>query len=71
MSGYRGRGRTRRAANARARRRALGAGGAVGAFLAFGMSPLNTAPAARADDFGLLDNILNPIISSLSGVDPT
>ncbi|WP_167666269.1 hypothetical protein, partial [Mycolicibacter icosiumassiliensis] len=35
-----------------ARRRVAGAGTAVGAFLAFGLSPLAAAPPAQAEDFG-------------------
>ena len=35
------------------RRRVLGAGTAIGAFLAFGLSPLVGAPAANADGFDL------------------
>src|SRR5690625_757534 len=41
----------------RRRRRALGSASAAGAFLAFGVAPLAAAPAAYADDFGLLDLI--------------
>ena len=43
----------------------LGTG--AGAVLAFGMGPLAGAPAANAD---VLDTILDPIINSLSSVDP-
>jgi endoglycosylceramidase len=39
----------------------------AGAFFAFGVSPLATAPAANADEFGL---ILEPILNSLSSIDP-
>ncbi|MGA8545761.1 MAG: PGRS repeat-containing protein, partial [Mycobacterium sp.] len=39
----------------------------AGAFFAFGMSPLVTAPAAHADEFEL---ILEPILNSLSSIDP-
>jgi endoglycosylceramidase len=45
----------------------VSAGSAAGAFLAFGLSPL-TAPQASADGF---DWILDPIINSLSSLDPT
>ncbi len=45
----------------------MSAGSAAGAFLAFGLSPL-TAPQASADG---LDWILDPIINSLSSLDPT
>ena len=50
------------------RRRALGLGVTAGAFFAFGLSPLVTAPAANADE---LEVILDPIINSLAGIDPT
>jgi endoglycosylceramidase len=50
------------------RRRVLGLGVTAGAFFAFGLSPLVTAPAASADEF---DVIVDPIISALSGIDPT
>ena len=49
-------------------RTVVGATSAVGAFLAFGMAPLATAPVAQADEF---DVILDPIIDSLSSIDPT
>jgi endoglycosylceramidase len=51
----------------RGRRRVVGAGTAAGAFLAFGMTPLTPAPAANAD---FEDVILDPILNSLSSVDP-
>jgi hypothetical protein len=47
---------------------AIGSGGAAGAFLAFGLAPLAAAPPAHAD---VLDTILDPIINSLAGIDPT
>jgi endoglycosylceramidase len=46
----------------------VGLGASAGAFFAFGMTPLVTAPPAKADG---LDVILDPIINSLSAVDPT
>lgn len=55
----------------RARRgpaRVAGMGTAAGAVLAFGLTPLAAAPAANAD---FLDTVLDPIINSLSSVDPT
>jgi endoglycosylceramidase len=52
----------------RKRRHVIGLGMTASAFLAFGMSPLVTAPAANADEF---DVILDPIINSLSAIDPT
>src|SRR5271155_1420857 len=56
-----------RSAKAR-RRRAVGLGTGAGAVLAFGLSPLASAPAAHADE---LDVILDPIINSLASIDPT
>src|ERR1700679_89081 len=61
--------RNRRSRSAKARRRgAVGLGTGAGAMLAFGMGPLAAAPAANADG---LDAILDPIINSLSSIDPT
>ena len=65
--------------NARAsRRRVLGAGTTAGAFLAFGMTPLATSPAAHADEFDvIIDPIINSILGSitsldaLAGIDPS
>jgi endoglycosylceramidase len=56
-----------RKARPRERRRVVGLGLTAGAFLAFGMTPLITAPAANADEF---DVILDPILNSLSSIDP-
>jgi hypothetical protein len=54
--------RNRRSRNAKARRRrVIGLGGGAGAFLAFGLSPLAGAPAANADVF---DDILDLVVSS-------
>jgi len=50
------------------RLRVFGLGLTAGAFFAFGMAPLVTAPPASADEF---DVIVDPIISALSGIDPT
>jgi endoglycosylceramidase len=50
------------------RRRVLGLGATAGAFFALGLSPLVAAPPANADEF---DVIVDPIISALSGLDPT
>src|SRR5271155_129811 len=61
--------RNRRSRNAKALRRAVvGLIASAGAFLAFGMTPLAMTPSAHADEF---DVILDPIINSLSSVDPT
>ncbi|WP_407695053.1 PGRS repeat-containing protein, partial [Mycolicibacter icosiumassiliensis] len=46
----------------------MGATSAVGAFLAFGVAPLTGAPGANADE---LDVMLDPIIDSLSNIDPS
>ena len=64
--------RNRRSRNAKVgrRRRAVGLGTGAGAVVAFGLGPLAAAPAANADDFGILDSILDPIVASLSGADP-
>src|ERR1700692_2318460 len=53
-----------RNAKARRRRRVLGAGATAGAFLAFGMTPLATAPAAHAD---VLDAVIDPLINAIAG----
>src|ERR1700739_816717 len=50
------------------RLRVFGLGLTAGAFFAFGLAPLGTAPPANADEF---DVIVDPIISALSGIDPT
>src|ERR1700722_15617602 len=71
--------RNQRSRNAKAsRRRVLGAGTTAGAFLAFGMYPLASAPAAHADVFDvIIDPIVNSILSSitsldaLAGIDPS
>src|ERR1700730_17622816 len=57
--------RGQRSRNSKARhRRVLGAGSTAGAFLAFGMTPLASAPVAHADG---LDVITDPIINSILG----
>src|SRR5258707_14352524 len=72
MAGYRriGTGGQRQTRNIEARRRArvVGAGTAAGAFLAFGMTPLATAPSAHADDFGLGDLIANLVTGGTAGL---
>ncbi|MGA8332859.1 MAG: hypothetical protein WB777_26785, partial [Mycobacterium sp.] len=50
-----------------ATRRIIGLSGATSAFLTYGLSPILTLPPAKADGF---DIIIDPIINSLSGVDP-
>src|ERR1700735_4577396 len=59
--------RNRQSSKAR-RRRAVGLSSTAGAALAFGLTPWATAPPAHADE---LDAILDPIINSLSAIDPT
>ena len=59
-----------RKAKSRRRARAIGLGGSAGAFLALGLGPLANAPTAHADDFGILDSILDPIVASLTAADP-
>ena len=68
MAGQRSTERNHRSRNAKGRRRAVGLSTAAGAFLAFGLGPLATAPAAHADGFEL---IIEPIINSLASIDPT
>src|SRR5260370_39857202 len=68
MPGKRSAKGNRRSGKAKARRRTIGLGGSAGAFLAFGLSPLASAPPAHAD---VLDSILDPIINSLASIDPT
>ncbi len=72
--------RNQRSRNAKARRnrRVLGAGTTAGAFLAFGLAPLATSPAAHADEFDvIIDPIINSILGSftsldaLAGIDPS
>jgi len=61
--------RNRKACNAEALRRAVvGLIASVGAFLAFGMTPLAMTPSAHADEFEL---IIDPVINSISSIDPT
>jgi endoglycosylceramidase len=54
--------------NKRVRRRVLGLGVTGAASFAFALAPFVTAPAANADEFEV---ILDPIINSLSAIDPT
>src|ERR1700734_2687058 len=58
-----------RAAIERGVGRVIGLGGATSAFVTFSLGPLLNAPLAKADGFE--DIILDPIISSLSSVDPS
>src|SRR6202012_5193559 len=63
--------RNRRSRNAKVFRRAVvGLIASAGAFLAFGMTPLamTMTPSAHADEF---DVIIDPIINSISSIDPT
>src|ERR1700761_2550581 len=71
MSGRHSAGKNKQLKKAKSRRRikAIGLGGGAGAFLALGLGPLASAPAAHADDFGL-DSIIDPIINSIASVDP-
>lgn len=50
--------RTANPTGARRRKRIAGAGSAVGAFLAFGMSPLAAAPPAHADELDWVSDLL-------------
>ena len=66
---HRGNQRSRNA-QARRRRRVLGAGTTAGALFAFGMAPLATAPVAHADEFDvIIDPIINSILSSITSLD--
>src|SRR3984957_13292943 len=56
---------SRRAQMGRSQLGGLGAG--AGAVVAFGLGPWGVAPPARAD---VLDVIIDPVINSLSSVDP-
>ena len=61
--------RNRRPRNAKALRRAVaGLIASAGAFVAFGMTPLAMTPSAHADEFEL---IVDPIVNSISSIDPT
>src|ERR1700753_3306781 len=61
--------RNRRSRSAKARRRVVGLSSGVGAILALGITPLATAPTAKADAFdAILDPIINSITSSLGDV---
>src|SRR5271155_1003443 len=69
MAGQRCPKRNRRPRNAKALRRAVvGLIASAGAFLAFGMTPSAMTPSAHADEFEL---IIDPIINSISSIDPT
>jgi hypothetical protein len=46
-----------------------GAASAVGAFLAFGLSPLAAVPSARADELDWLADLVDPALGAVSGVD--
>src|SRR6201995_6142492 len=52
----------------RRRARVIGLGTGASAFLALGLSPLAAAPA-HADEFGF-DSIIDPIVTSLTHLDP-
>ena len=45
--------------NTRRASRAIGAASTVGAFLAFGMAPMTTAPAAQADGFDWIADLFD------------
>src|ERR1700733_10943718 len=64
---HRKRNRQSKSSKAR-RRRAVGLSTTAGAALAFGLTPWATAPPAPGDE---LDVLLDPIINSLSAIDPT
>src|ERR1700744_5310207 len=61
--------RNRRRRNTKGLRRAVsGLIASAGAFVAFGMTPLAMTPSAHADEFEL---IVDPIVNSISSIDPT
>ena len=64
MADHRDTKRNRRSRSAKARRRVVGLSSGIGALLALGMTPLATAPTAKADEF---DAILEPIINAITG----
>ena len=69
MAGHRDTKRNHRSRSAKARRRVVGLSSGVAAILAFGMTPLATAPTVKADAFdAILDPIINSITSSLGDV---
>ncbi|WP_264002290.1 hypothetical protein, partial [Mycolicibacter arupensis] len=51
----------------RRRSRAAGAATAVGAFLAFGLGPLASAPAAQADEFDFVVDLLGEDLAGAFG----
>src|SRR5258708_24748020 len=81
MAGKRSGKKNQQSGKGKARRRALGLGGSAGAFLAFGLTPLDglaSAPPARGDGLdAIIDPILNSILSSVTsfdallGIDPS
>ena len=62
------RNRLSRGVEVRRRRRMVGWGTSAGAVMAFGLGPLGAAPSAHAD---IEDVIIDPIISAISGFDPS
>lgn len=50
----------------RGRNRAIGAAGSIAAFLAFGMTPLVSAPRAQADELDWIFDLVDPLL----GIDP-
>src|SRR5690625_1875499 len=58
--------RDRQARAGRPHSRVIGVTSAVGAFLGFGMTPLATAPAAQADGFDWIFELIDPLL----GIDP-
>jgi hypothetical protein len=64
MAGRRSSKRNRWSHAHKARRRAVGVGSSIGAFLAFGLQPLAAAPEAHADPF---DVLVDQVVNALSG----
>src|ERR1700761_1100422 len=69
MAGQRSSNQNRRSENTKGRRcrSVVGLIASAGAFLAFGMTPSAITPSSHSDEFDL---IIDPIINSLSSVDP-
>lgn len=53
-------------AGVRRRERAVGVAGSVAAFLAFGMTPVVSAPTAQADELDWIFELIDPLV----GIDP-
>jgi hypothetical protein len=73
MAGQRSSNKNRRSENTKGRRcrAVVGLIASAGAFLAFGMTPLASAPSANADPLtDLIDVLIEPAIAASSGISP-